>query len=125
MKVQTETRNHRAGDVLFHGGDVLVADARHVVPKALTGELPGRQWQQAPQRRLLVPIGNVGLAGDPLAFAQVVVGFAANDLFGEAWHSVRSYYTQPLVCQWQTIRKYWCNDCTFGTTPILVGSDYF
>src|SRR5256885_5508410 len=62
MKVQTETRNHRAGDVLFHGGDVLVADARHVVPKALTGELPGRQWQQAPQRRFLVPIGNVGLA---------------------------------------------------------------
>src|SRR5712691_2109845 len=62
MQVQTETRNHRAGDVLFDGGDVLVADARHVVPKALTGELPGRQRQQAPQRRFLVPIGNVGLA---------------------------------------------------------------
>lgn len=62
MQIQTETRNYRAGDVLFNGGDVFAADARHVVPKPLTGELPGRQGQQAPQRSFLVPIGNLGLA---------------------------------------------------------------
>src|SRR5207248_9936535 len=40
---------------------------------------------------------NLGLTGDPLAFAQVVVGFAANGLFAEAWHSVRSYYTHNCL----------------------------
>lgn len=49
---------------------------------------------------------NLGLAIDAPAFAQVVVGFAANDLLSEAWHSVRSYYTQKLVCQGQNTTKY-------------------
>jgi hypothetical protein len=49
---------------------------------------------------------NLGLALDALAFAQVVVGFAADDLLGEAWHPVRSYYTQHLVCQGQNTVTY-------------------
>src|SRR5208283_302239 len=74
---------------------------------------PGKWWKQSWAYR------------DPLAFAQVVVGFAANDLLGEAWHSVRSYYTLLVVCQWQNIRKYWCNCCTLGTIPLHGGGRYF
>src|SRR5256884_257928 len=51
MKVQTETRNHRAGDVLFYGGDVFFGDARHVVPKPLAGWFARRQRQKAARSR--------------------------------------------------------------------------
>jgi hypothetical protein len=88
---------HGSGSAEFIDSDLGRFGAHQAIQDALRrAEVDGRN--------------NLWLAVDTLAFAQVVVGFAANDLLGEARHSVRSYHTLQLVCQRQNTTKYMNNN---------------
>ncbi len=62
-QVDLQVLNEAFGELSLDGENVLFFDSVHVVPKGLTGKLSGGGGQQAGQDALVVPTGQLGLAG--------------------------------------------------------------
>ena len=60
---QAQLLDEPLGERLLDGADVRLADLVHVVPEGLAGELVGGGGQQARQDGVVVPMGQLGLAG--------------------------------------------------------------